>query len=108
MPRHRLYFLLDQNTFYLAYGFDHACGYWAELWAADGRRPLTSYGALERGYKADEPFTGLLGWMVETGALDAKGLDEALAAWASPVPVRLSKRGRVALDVIETLKREAD
>lgn len=108
VPRHRLDFLLDGNTFYVRYGFEPAAGYRAELWATGDRRPLARYGALDGDYRADAPLQGLLEWLVQVQALDALGLDEAIAAWASPLPMRLSKAGRAALSVIEVLKREAD
>jgi hypothetical protein len=108
VPRHRLEFTLDENTFYVVYGWDGALGYWAELWAQGAKRPMARYGALDGVYRPAAPLRGLLDWLAEIRALDARGLEEALAAWASPQPVRLSRAGRAALEVLEVLKREAD
>lgn len=108
VPRHRLEFLLDGSVWVVVFGWDPFGGFFAELRASDRRRPVAEYSALQAGYRQDAPLQGLLEWLVQVGVLDANGLEEALLAWASPEPVRLSRAGRVALDVIETLKREAD
>ena len=109
MPRHRLDFdPPSEADFYVIYGWEGPLGYWAELRTPDRRKALTEYGSIYDGYRHDAPFLGLLQWLVKVGALDATGLDEALLAWGSPEPGRLSKQGRRALQVIETLKREAD
>jgi hypothetical protein len=42
------------------------------------------------------------------GAFSATALDEALLAYAAPEPVKLSQQGKKGLEVIETLKKEAD
>jgi len=109
VPRHRLDFdPPSEAQLHVLYGWEAALGFWAEVRATGRRRPIAEYGAIYGGYRHDAPLIGLLRWMVMVGALDATGLDEVLVAWGSPEPTRLSKQGRRALLVIETLKREAD
>lgn len=109
MPRHRLDFdPPSEAQLHVVFGFEAALGFWAELRAVNRRRPVAEYGSIYDGYRHDDPLIGLLQWLVKVGALDATGLDEALAAWGSPENTRLSMQGRRALDVIETLKKEAD
>lgn len=109
MPRHRLDFDPPSDAdFYVQYGWEPFLGFWVELRAPGRRKPVAEYGSIYVGYRHDAPLLGLLAWLVNVGALDATGLEEAMAAWASPEPGRLSKQARRALQVIETLKREAD
>jgi hypothetical protein len=109
VPRHRLEFdPPSEAAFYALYGWEPFLGYWAELKSPGRRKPVAEYGSIYDGYHHDAPLLGLLQWLVKVGALDATGLDEALVAWGSTEPSRLSKQGRRALQVIETLKREAD
>ena len=109
MPRHRLDFdPPNEAELYVEFGWGPFLGYWAELRSPGRSKPLAEYGSIHLGYRHDAPLLGVLLWLGQIGALDATGLHEALAASGSPEPVRLSKQGRRALDVIETLKREAD
>ena len=109
MPRHHLEFDPPSDAdLYVLYGWEPFLGYWAELKSPGRRKAVAEYGSIYGGYRHDAPFLGLLTWLVKVGALDAKGLDEALLAWGSPEAVRLSKQGRRAHDVIRTLKQEAD